>query len=184
MTNKTQDRTLRSWVLLTWAIVFKNILFIYLAVSGLSYSSMPTLSFGMWSLVPSPGKPRPPALGAWCLSHWATREVPAIVLRGQNTAWLWGTEIVQLRLGLETMIFWRRSHTCSEDVMKLRFLMSHHRKNSAIDKVVAKKWIYLEKNTLPRVWAILEGKRPWEKQVDMKQEERGQGTTFTKMTQQ
>ena len=44
--------------------------------------------------------------------------------------------------------------------MKLRFLMSHHRKNSATDQVVAKKWIYFEKNTLPQVWAILEGKRP------------------------
>ena len=31
--------------------------------------------------------------------------------------------------------------------MKLRFLMSHHRKNSVRDKVIGKKWIYLEKNT-------------------------------------
>ena len=31
--------------------------------------------------------------------------------------------------------------------MKLRFLTSHHRKNSVRDKVIGKKWIYLERNT-------------------------------------
>ena len=36
-----------------------------------------TLSFCMWNLLPRPGiEPRPPALGAWSLSHWPTREVP------------------------------------------------------------------------------------------------------------
>ena len=40
--------------------------------------------------------------------------------------------------------------------MKLRFLMSHHRKNSVRDKVIGKKWIYLERDTLHRVWAIAE----------------------------
>ena len=34
--------------------------------------------------------------------------------------------------------------------MKLRFFMSHHRKNSVRDKVVGKKWIYLERSTLHR----------------------------------
>ena len=34
--------------------------------------------------------------------------------------------------------------------MKLRFLVSHHRKNSVRDKVVRKKWIYLERNMLHR----------------------------------
>ena len=44
--------------------------------------------------------------------------------------------------------------------MKLRFLMSHCRKNSVRDKVTGKKWVYLERNTLrrERVWAISEGK--------------------------
>ena len=32
--------------------------------------------------------------------------------------------------------------------MKLRFLMSHHIKNSVRDKVTGKKWIYLERNPL------------------------------------
>ena len=40
----------------------------YLAASG--------LSSGMWELVPWPVMdPRPPALGAWSLSHWTTSEV-------------------------------------------------------------------------------------------------------------
>ena len=32
--------------------------------------------------------------------------------------------------------------TWFQDLMKLRFLMSHCRKNSVIDKVIGKKWIY------------------------------------------
>ena len=35
-----------------------------------------SLIFGMWDLVLWPGiKPSPPALGAWSLNHWKTREV-------------------------------------------------------------------------------------------------------------
>ena len=35
------------------------------------------LSCGKWDLVPRPGiKLRPPALGAWSLSHWTAREDP------------------------------------------------------------------------------------------------------------
>ena len=38
---------------------------------------MQTVRCGMWDLVPWPGiEPRPPALGAWSLSHCTTREVP------------------------------------------------------------------------------------------------------------
>ena len=38
---------------------------------------MRTLSHSMWDLVPWPGiEPESPALGAWNLSHWTTREVP------------------------------------------------------------------------------------------------------------
>ena len=44
-----------------------------------------------------------------------------------------------------------------QDLLKLRLLMSHGRKNSVRDKVIGKKWIYLERNTLHRVWAISEG---------------------------
>ena len=32
--------------------------------------------------------------------------------------------------------------------MKLRFLMSHHRKNSVRDKVIGKQWIYSERQSV------------------------------------
>ena len=47
---------------------------------------MPTLSCSMWDLliVSCPGiEPKAPALGAWSLSHWTTREV--LMLKYQNT---------------------------------------------------------------------------------------------------
>ena len=47
-------------------------------------------------------------------------------------------------------VFQLRSHTWFQDLMKLRFLMSHRRKNSVRDKVIGKKWIDLERNTLHR----------------------------------
>ena len=56
-------------------------------------------------------------------------------------------------------VFQLRSHTWFQDLMKLRFLMSHRRKNSVRDKVMGKEWIYLERNTLHRVWAISEGEK-------------------------
>ena len=37
---------------------------------------------GMWGLVPWPGiRPPPPARAAWSLSHWATREVPFLMIQ-------------------------------------------------------------------------------------------------------
>ena len=39
----------------------------------------------------------------------------------------------------------------SQDSVKLRFSMSHCRKNSVGDKVIGKKRIYLERNALHRV---------------------------------
>ena len=56
-----------------------------------------------------------------------------------------GTETIYLRLGLEAM-FWdsnsAKTHsTWFQDLMKPRFLISHHRKNSVRDKVIVKKWI-------------------------------------------
>ena len=36
--------------------------------------------------------------------------------------------------------------------MELRFLMSHHRKDSVGNKLIGKKWIYLKKNTLHKAW--------------------------------
>ena len=61
-------------------------LFTYLDVSGLSDSTrdlwsplrhVGVFNCGMWDLVPWPGmQPGSPALEAWSLSHWTTREVP------------------------------------------------------------------------------------------------------------
>ena len=35
----------------------------------------------MWDLIPHPGiEPGSPALGAWSLTHWTTREVPELAL--------------------------------------------------------------------------------------------------------
>ena len=83
-------------------------------------------------------------------------------------------EIIYLRLGLEPTwlglkpsrnLVWdlnpAKTHsTWFQVIMKLRFLMSHCRKNSVRDKVIGKKWIYsdIESSTLQRVWAIAEGK--------------------------
>ena len=51
------------------------------AACGIFSCSRRTLSCSMWDLVPRPGiKPGPPALGARSLSHWTTREVPALLI--------------------------------------------------------------------------------------------------------
>ena len=57
---------------------------------------------------------------------------------------------MHLRLGLDLTVFQLRSHTWFQHSVKLRFLMSHCRKNSVRDKVIGKKWIYLKRNTLHR----------------------------------
>ena len=50
-------------------LLFLKYLFIYLAVLGVSCG---TWDPALWAGI----KPRPPALRAWSLSHWTTREVP------------------------------------------------------------------------------------------------------------
>ena len=60
------------------------------------------------------------------------------------------THAAGTRTQLEPTVFQLGSHTWSWDLMKLRFLMSHRRKNSVRDKVMGKKWIYLERYTLCR----------------------------------
>ena len=64
------------------------------------------------------------------------------------------SETVYLRLGLELMC-WdsnpAQTHgTWFQELMKLRFFMSHHKKNSVRDTVIGKKWIYSdsERSTL------------------------------------
>ena len=45
------------------------------------------------------------------------------------------------------MVFQLRSQTWFQDLLKLRFLVSHLRKDSARDKLITKKWIYSKRNT-------------------------------------
>ena len=45
-----------------------------------------------------------------------------------------------------------------QDLMKLRFLMSHPRKNSVRNKVIVKKWISSEIHFIDRMWAMKEDK--------------------------
>ena len=74
---------------------------------------------------------------------------------------------MQLKLGLEPTYQasnFAKTHDIPNEIiplfqhlMKLGFLMSYHRKKSVRDKVIGKKWIYLDRNTIHRVWAISEG---------------------------
>ena len=60
---------------LRWVLVAARGIFV--AACGIFSCGMRTFSCGMWDLVSQPGiQPRPPALGAWSLTHWTTREVP------------------------------------------------------------------------------------------------------------
>ena len=76
---------------------FKKIFtFIYLAAPGLSCNK--------WDLVSWPEtKPRPPALGAWSLSHWTTREVFASSLWvcSSHSLWVW------LLIERSPSLFWK-----------------------------------------------------------------------------
>ena len=71
---KELDTTERlNWDELTTCCFLKKYLFLFI------YLTLPGLNCSMWDLVPWPGiKTLPPALGAWCLGHCATREVPAV----------------------------------------------------------------------------------------------------------
>ena len=52
-------------------VAVRGIFFFLVAACGLLVAAC------MWDLVPWPGiEPRPPALGAWSLTHWTTREIP------------------------------------------------------------------------------------------------------------
>ena len=61
----------------------------YLAVWDLSCSMW--TSWSMWNLVPWPGiDPQTPALGAWNLTHWTTREVPGVFQKcGSMFIWMY-----------------------------------------------------------------------------------------------
>ena len=91
--------------------------------------------------------------GEWVSQVKKTPKLP--VFRVVFTGKIWGEgETVYLSLGLESS-----PNPRNLDLMKLRFLMSHCRKNSVRDKMIGKKWTYsdTERSTLCRVQAITEG---------------------------
>ena len=57
------------------------------------------------------------------------------------------------------------AHSFSFIFMKLKFFMFHHRKNLVREKLIGKKWIYLERYTFNRQNAVYlkRWERPWEK---------------------
>ena len=66
---------LSDWTELNWK--WRSFKKSYLTALGVS-CSMRALSCSMWNLVPWPGmESGPPALGAWSLYHWTTREGPS-----------------------------------------------------------------------------------------------------------
>ena len=69
-----------------WRVLWPTGSLIFIVARRTFRCSMQTVICGMWDLVPGAGmKPRPPALGARSLSHWTTREVPALCLGDCNT---------------------------------------------------------------------------------------------------
>ena len=63
------------FIWLLWVLVATRRIFI--AACRIFSCGVWALSCGMWDLVHWPGiEPTPPALGAWSLNHWTTREVP------------------------------------------------------------------------------------------------------------
>ena len=65
-----------------------------------------------------------------------------------------GGGTAHLRLELEPTVFELRSHTGPQNFIKLRFFVSHRRKNSVGDKVIGKKWTSLEPYTFHRQNAV------------------------------
>ena len=106
----------------------------------------PVLAGGFFTTVP-PGSPRdkgifvPKKEGKLFTSDW---DLNPCARNRSHMAGTWAQP--------KSMVFQLRWHTWFQDPVKLRFLISHGRKNSVRDKVIHKKWICLERNTLHRVW--------------------------------
>ena len=84
---------------------------------------------------------------------------PAYDILSQQPKWIHshshGTQTQpEVRLGLELTVFELKSLTQCQDLLKLRFFMSHGRKNSMREKVIDKKRICLERYTFHRQNAI------------------------------
>ena len=96
--------------------------------------------------------------------------IEAIYLRLRFESMSWDSNPAKTQFGTQIhvagtwtqpkpMVFPLRSQTGFQDLLKLRFLMSHCRKNSMRDKVIGEKWIYSrETHSTDRLLAITEGK--------------------------
>ena len=73
----------QSQVIFSRKHLFTWLCWVLVATCGIFGCGMGTLSCGMWDLVPWPGIEFGPALGAWNLSHWTTREVPPSIPEGR-----------------------------------------------------------------------------------------------------
>ena len=124
------------------------------------------------SLAPHCSPPLPSASSPWPTQcpgklYGSTACSPAHRAPGPARIRCSGGETAPLRLGLTPTVFSLKSHSWSQDLMKLRFLMSHHRKNSVRDKMIGKKWIYLERYTfrLQDVVHLKRREQPWKKHI-------------------
>ena len=90
----------------TWHLKILFFFFFFKDYLLLFILSAQGLSCNMWDLVPWPGvEPRPPALGAWSLSHWSTREVPWKSFSMQENP-----SKPQFSPGSSPALFWRLPH--------------------------------------------------------------------------
>ena len=70
------------WHFFLFIFLFLSIWLFQVLVAACGMISVATgriFSYGTWDLVPWPRiEPKPPALGAWCLNGWTTREGPTV----------------------------------------------------------------------------------------------------------
>jgi len=124
--------------ILEWAAISSSM---GLPDPGIKLTTSSVLAGGFFTTVP-PGSPRdkgifvPKKEGKLFTSDW---DLNPCARTRTHMARTWAQP--------KSMVFQLRSHTWFQDLMKLRFLISHGRKNSVRDKVIYKKWIYLERNT-------------------------------------
>ena len=104
-------------------------------------------------------------------------DIETIHLRLGLEPMCWDSNLAKTRFGMLTCVtrtrtqpkpkvFQLRADTLFQDLMKLRLLMSHCRKNSVRDKVIGKKWIYLQRDSPqteygPHGQMSLAGCSPW-----------------------
>ena len=98
---------------------------------------------------------------SWALEHrLSSCGVRALLLRS-----MWNSSRMRDRTCVPCIGRWILNHCTTREAPNLRFLTSHCTKSSVRDKVIGKKWIYSERNTLHRqsMGHLRRLERPWEK---------------------